>query len=264
MRLRTPSPPPDLALATPPEPSASTDLGRVRRRTIWRTRLRRGGIAAAVLAVLGLATWVIGYSDLLAVKQAKVEGVEPAVESQVRQAADVPMGQPLARVDTEAIATRVETVPEVDHAIVRRAWPSTVVVTVTPREPVASLMAGGRWRLVDDEGVLFSTVDRPAAGLPRLSASASDDAVPAREAGVSVAAALSPEVLAKVDRIESSSPSQVRLVLRDGRQVMWGSADQPEAKAAVLAALLKTPGTDYDVSVPGRPSFRPVVERDDD
>jgi cell division protein FtsQ len=51
---------------------------------------------------------------------------------------------------------------------------------------------------------------------------------------------------------------QVRLVLRDGRPVEWGSAERSSRKASVLAVLLDTPASAYDVSVPDRPSLRPT------
>ena len=35
---------------------------------------------------------------------------------------------------------------------------------------------------------------------------------------------------------------------------MWGSAEESDAKAEVLAALLEQPGPTYDVSVPGQPT----------
>ncbi len=47
---------------------------------------------------------------------------------------------------------------------------------------------------------------------------------------------------------------QITLVLRDGRQVLWGSAEESDAKARVLVALLKEPAASYDVSVPGQPT----------
>jgi cell division protein FtsQ len=47
-------------------------------------------------------------------------------------------------------------------------------------------------------------------------------------------------------------------VLRDGRQVLWGSAEQSELKARVLPELLAAQRAQvYDVSVPESPITRP-------
>lgn len=259
MRLRTPSPPPDLASAARVTPADPPDLEGARRRATATSRLRRAGILAAVVAAVMLVTWLVGYSTLLAAEDVVVEGADGSLAEQVLGAAAVPLGAPLARVDTGAVAERVESVPEVAAASVSRGWPDTVVVTVTPRQPLASMASDGVWRLVDGDGVLFSEVADPAEGLPVLVASDSPDDLEARAAGASVASALPADVLAAVERIEAGSSVEVRLVLRDGRLVVWGSADDPERKAEVLTTLLSTPATEYDVSVPDRPTLRPVA-----
>jgi cell division protein FtsQ len=43
----------------------------------------------------------------------------------------------------------------------------------------------------------------------------------------------------------------VTLVLRDGRRVLWGGVDDTALKSAAAEALLKMPGSFYDVSRPG-------------
>lgn len=213
---------------------------------------------AAVVLVFVLLTWVVGYSNLLTVQNVEVEGVDEPLREQVLAAAEVPVGVPLARVDTGAVVTRVESVPDVAAATVSRGWPDTVVVSVTPRQPLASMSSEGTWRLVDADGVLFSEVAMPADGLPVLVASDSPEGIEARAAGASVAGALPADVLAAVERIEAGSSVEVRLVLRDGRLVVWGSAQDPERKAEVLTVLLNTAATEYDVSVPDRPTLRPA------
>ena len=80
----------------------------------------------------------------------------------------MPMGVPLARIDTDATAAGVETVADVAEASVIRSWPRTIVLDVTPREPVASLDAAGEWRLVDAEGVVFGSTAGPLDGAPVL------------------------------------------------------------------------------------------------
>lgn len=258
MRLRTPSPPPDLAPATRPPSSAADDLRRVRRRDGRYRLLRRAGLATAALVLLGTATWVIGYSDLLDARDVTVTGVPAELAAQLVETAAVPLGKPLARVDTAGVRDRVADVPDVASVTVSRQWPSTLAIAVVPRTPVASIADEGQWRLVDADGVVFSSQPSPAEGLPVLRAPDGEAGQPSRQAGVSVAAALPADVLAEVARIEAGSPVEVRLVLRDGRVVVWGSAQEPRRKAQVLAVLLGTPASQYDVSVPDRPTLRPA------
>lgn len=259
MRLRTPSPPPDLARSTEAQRPVTLDLSRARRRSSWRSRAARGAVAAAVVAALALAAWVVGYSDLLTAEQVQVTGVDGPLADTVRTAADVPLGVPLARVDTDAVVERVGEVPDVAEVTASRSWPSTVVIAVVPREPVAALSTPDGWVMVDDEGAMFGGAQERPGQLPVLVAPTAEQGLAARRAGVSVAAALPPRVMRRVDRIEAMSERDVRLALRDGRVVIWGSADEPARKAEVLTLLLRTPATQYDVSVPDRPTLRPEV-----
>jgi cell division protein FtsQ len=218
-------------------------------------------VAVAAVAVVAGAAWVVGYSDLLTADRVEVTGAQPPLAEQVRSVADVPLGTALARLDTDAVTARVEGISDIASVSVTRSWPSTVVVAVEPRQPVAVMAAADGPMLVDGEGVMFagSTADpADALDLPELVAPTTDDGVDARRAGVSVAVALPPAVVRQLERIEAPSPVEVRLVLDDGRVVTWGSAEQPERKAEVLAALLDTPATQYDVSVPDRPTVRPA------
>ncbi len=258
MRLRTPAPPPDLARRPVDEAPAALDLRAARRRQTWRVRLQRAGVAAALVLVLGLATWVVGYSDVLALRDVAVSGAPRALSAEVSEAAQAPLGVPLARVDTRAVEQRVEAVPDVQSATVTRGWPSTLRVAVQPRTPVAALQTEQGWQFVDADGVVFGSAPGPAADLPVIIAPTGDAAADARRAAVVVAAALPRELLRSVGRIEASSPVQVRLVLRDGRPVEWGSSERSPRKASVLAVLLDTPASAYDVSVPDRPSLRPT------
>jgi cell division protein FtsQ len=258
VRLRTPSPPPDLARPLPDQPPAALDLAAARRRERWRTRLRRGGAVAALVAVLATATWVVGYSDLLVLDRVEVEGAGDGLSRAVVRAAQAPVGVPLARVDLAAVADRVAEVPEVEDVVAVRAWPDVLRLDVTPRTPLAVIDLGGRWQFLDDEGVLFGTARGPREDLPVVLAPSTGDTEPVRSAAVAVAGALPPGLLARVQRVEAASPVDVRLLLRDGRRVAWGSAEESERKAEVLAALLRTPATSYDVSVPDRPTLRPA------
>jgi cell division protein FtsQ len=68
--------------------------------------------------------------------------------------------------------------------------------------------------------------------------------------------ALPAHVARRVDTVEVASVDEIQLVLSNGRRVFWGSAEQSDQKAEVLAVLLERPGQQIDVSVPGRPTTR--------
>ena len=133
----------------------------------------------------------------------------------------------------------------------RRAWPDTVVLSVVERRAVATLDTGGRRVLVDADGVQFRAVDGSRRhGLPNIEAGGERAAAEAAE----VVAALPPEVVRRVDGITAPTMDSITLRLKAGREVIWGSAEQTEVKAEVLAVLVRRKGSVLDVSVPSAPT----------
>ena len=73
-------------------------------------------------------------------------------------------------VDTSAMEARIETYPSVKDAAVHEQFPNKLLIEITPRTPVAAILAGD-WAhafCVDGEGVLFRA-PYPENGLPILS-----------------------------------------------------------------------------------------------
>lgn len=212
-------------------------------------------VLAAVLLVATVATgvWLVLFSSVLAVKSVTVTGADVLSEREVKRAAAVPEGEPLALLDTDAMRVRLEALAPVRSADVARRWPDGVEILVEEREVVAVIDLGGRWRGMDAEGIVFRDYPRPPAGVPRVQVLSTADRDALREAA-SVIAALPADLAARVDHVEVETVDRIALVLRDDRRVEWGSAEESTEKAAVLAALLEArEARVYDVSVPGQP-----------
>ena len=63
--------------------------------------------------------------------------------------------------------------------------------------------------------------------------------------------------MTRVDHVEVATVDQITLVMRDQREVLWGSAEESELKAQVVDKLLAAQQAPYyDVSVPGNPTYR--------
>ena len=110
--------------------------GRRRRRARERLRHRLlvAGSVLGVLAVLGGLGWLVTASPAFVVRTVAVTGTSLTPAEDVRIAAGVPAGVPLAQVDTAAVAARVAMLPAVARAEVVRSWPSSLTITVTERE----------------------------------------------------------------------------------------------------------------------------------
>ncbi len=211
----------------------------------------------AVLALVGGAVWLVFFSSVLAVTDVKVEGGVVLEEADVRRAAQVPTGEPLASVDLDAVAARVEGLAAVDSVDVSRAWPDKVRIAVQERVPVAVVERNGVVQGLDEQGVVFRDYSTPPAHLPMVRVSAGTRAEALAEAAT-VIEVLPDRLAARVDFVEVATIDTISLRLRDGRTIFWGSADQSENKAKVVEVLLGSAprASTYDVSVPGRPTTR--------
>lgn len=214
-------------------------------------RHRRWFAVALVLVILAVAGWALLGPTVLVVRHVRVTGTGALVPAAaVREAARIPAGTPLARLDTAAAARRVERLPTVLSARVSRSFPDTVVIAVRPRIPALAVPAGSGYALVDSYGVTVSTVTAVPAGIPVLT---SPPPVlrgnPAVRAAALVAERL-PAQLRDLVKSVSAAGGTVTLSLTGGITVVWGGPGQAAQKAAVLTMLLSTHARYYDVSDP--------------
>jgi cell division protein FtsQ len=211
-------------------------------------------LAAAVVAGL---VWLVGWSPLLAVREVRVEGVAGAEASAVRALAAVPAGEPLARVDTAGVETRVRARRTLAEVAVERRWPSTLVVRAVPRSPSLVLRnPEGQLEVVDRTGARYAEVARAPRGVPVVTATEATGTSPdALAAALALVEALPRAIAERVWVIEVSSANLLTLRIGEVR-VVWGGAGQEEKKVAVLEALLPTRPAVVDVSAPDTPVTR--------
>jgi cell division protein FtsQ len=226
-------------------------------------------ILALAVVLLGVgAVWTVYGSQWLRVERVSVSGTRVLTPQQVREAADVPVGEPLISVDTDAIEARLRAkLPRIDSVDVTRSWPHEIGLKVTERKPVLVVQKGRNFVEVDDEGVRFATVSEAPRGVPFLewetssssSASASlrrfGEARLAREA-VKVVGALPAAVARDTRVVKVRSYDDISLELSGGRTVAWGSSEKGAAKARTITALIKASpdARHFDVSVPTAPA----------
>jgi cell division protein FtsQ len=207
-----------------------------------------------MVALAALGWWAVWWSPLLDVRRVEVVGAHRVSATEIRATAAVPMGRPLARLDTAGIADRVESIARVADVAVDRRWPHTVRIVVEERAPAVAVAGAGGFVLVDGTGFAFETVAARPAGVPLVvgtdAATLGADRV---DAVVETLAAVPPAVRAKVSEVAAPSAETVGLTLRDGVHIMWGSEQDGARKAAVLTALMRTRARFYDVSVPDAP-----------
>lgn len=213
-------------------------------------------VAAAIVAALG---WALLGPRLLVVRSVRVTGTGPLVSrAEVLQAAQIPHGLPLIRVNGAAVARRVERIRLVQSAAVTRAWPSTVLIAVRPRTPVFAVAGTGDYALVDAFGVeVRRSPARPPAlplltvGSPGAPPAGSLPGSQAVRAAARVLRELPPAIARQVRTVMAASASDVSVRLTGGVVIVWGSPSRATQKARELALLMHTHASYYDVSAPG-------------
>lgn len=223
-----------------------------RRRNGRRTALAL--LAVAVASLVGL----VAASGLFAARRIEVRGEVHLSADAVRRAAAVHGAPSMLRLDTGAIARRVERLPWVADAEVSISLPNTLSIHVTEWEPVAYVLDHGRFALVAANGrVLDRVVERPTAFVKIVGVTA----VPSP--GGTLAAGNAVDL---VDRLPDQLRRQVigldlaggGLTLRLGGNLALRLGDTTEitAKTGAALAVLGAPhaGCRYiDVSVPSAP-----------
>ncbi|WP_332664442.1 cell division protein FtsQ/DivIB [Aeromicrobium sp.] len=228
---------------------------------VRRRRFRR--IAVGLLAVILAVTllWIVMFSSVLAVRRVAVDGETTLTESQVRRAADVRIGQPLARIDVAAIEARVAAMGRIQSVTVSRSWLHTVRITVVERTPVAWLTVGGQIRGLDRYGIDFRTYDKAPKGLLEAEVTATDprrrqQTLEAVAAVVQLIEDEDPRLRKQVQAVAAATKDSIELNLTKGRTVLWGSKADSSHKLTVLRALLRIDAKRYDVSAPDQPTTR--------
>jgi cell division protein FtsQ len=212
---------------------------------------------AGVLALLIAGVWLVQLSPVLAVRSVRVEGVSPGIGTTITGRAEVPMGTPLARVDTAAIALRVMAMGTLAEVSVSRSWPSTIVIAASPRAPVLVVKnSKGELQVVDAQGVAYASVSAPPKGVPLISTAENPPSNESMRAAITVLQALSTGQRGRVTNVAVSGANMVTLRL-DAVTVTWGGASEPELKVKVMTALLRQKGVrTIDVSAPRTPVTR--------
>ena len=209
-----------------------------------------------VVALVGTSIHLVFFSTRSQVARVEVVGNSLLSDGRIREVADVPVGEQLALVDLGRARARVGSLAEVESVDVTRTWPDAVRISVIERTAVAVVELAGRLRGLDADGVVFREYRTVPKQMPRVrpGAGAGNDAL--LEAAT-VVSALPDDLVTRVDHVEVATVDQITLVMRDQRQVLWGSAEESELKAQVVDKLLDAQRAPYyDVSVPGNPTYR--------
>lgn len=236
-------------------------------RASTRSRLRRGQPGRRAVRALvflgGLAALVgAGYlglreSSLVQVREVYVTGVTSSQEARVRAALRrAALGMSTLAVREDELRAAVAPYATVADLRLDPEFPHGLSIDVVERVPAALAVAGGTRVAVDGDGRLLRGVGGQA-DLPvvRVRGALTGDRVRGRaaRAAVAVLAGVPGPLRGRVERV-TSGPRGLTLDLRDGPDLVFGSAARVRAKwlavSRVLAASTAQGATYIDARVP--------------
>jgi cell division protein FtsQ len=208
-----------------------------------------------IVGLLGAAAWVLLGSRLLVVRQVEISGLDLLSRPKVLAAAGVPIGTPLARLDTAQVRARVAALREVESVEVERGWPTTLRIVVHERVPVAVVQRAGEYNQLDVHGVTVITSRSQPSTLPLLVTPTPGASDKTTLAALAVLKSLPPRLTKRLFTVEALSPEAVTLRLSGGIALVWGAPERSSEKLRVFDALMATKAgraaRTIDVSAPG-------------
>lgn len=242
------------------EISAMRQQHRAERHRSWRLRILG---ATLVLCLLAAGIYAIFFSPLFSLSLVEVKISTPADssidEGDIRTALTPYEGHSLARLSSDNLARHIEEeVAGTDKVTIRRVWPHGLSVSYSLKEPYACLLVGSTCRPLDEAGRIIP--ENKATDLSSLVhityAGKSDDVASVIDSAWSVLDVLDESIRLDLARLEIDRRGDIRLVLNNGRTVVWGQPSDNQRKAEVLSVLLSQPASQYDISAPDAPVTR--------
>lgn len=235
------------------------------RRFTRRSRHRRAawiGAASVTTALLGTVAVAV-YSPMLALDRIEITGTASLDQAVILDAVDDQLGTPLALVDTDRLTRELARFTLIQSYVTETVPPGTLIIHITERQPIGSVMTASGFTVVDPAGVVIEKSDVRPPGIPTIELAGAGTDSDVFASVVEVILALPDPVATQVDRVLAATKDDVTLVLAGaGQRVVWGSAEQSELKARVLARLMATQApnaaVEFDVTAPLNVVVRPV------
>lgn len=255
-------------------PARAARLARLARGGWWPGYRPGGGslrhpvlVGVGALATMLVVSWAALGSSLLDVDHIEVVGSSHVSPAGAVAAAGVSPGVPLMAVDPGQGAARLQAIPWVRRAEVRRLFPNRIRISLEERRPAAwAARPEGGFVLLDDTGRVLVEAPRRPEGLPEVTGMGSPpvpgDWLPAARPLLRTVAAL-PDGLRRQVTMAGVAGSGVTLRLAGVPEVRFGPPRELAAKAAALASLLERLGgrsvAFVDVQVASAPVVGPVA-----
>lgn len=234
----------------------------------YRRYLIRFGVLAACVVVL-LIGWIALYnSNVFAIENVSVKGVEHLTTAEMEELAGVPEGTTLLRVDTSSIASRLLLDAWVQDVSIHRIFPNTLEIAVTERTiaavvdvPTQDAKSTQEWAIASDGMWLMPIPDQDSEAGKKTSPQVYEDAaavlhitdVPygvgpsvgayCGDANVNNALAIvdgmTTDLADQVTTVKATETESTTLILDNGIEIVFGAAEDIRDKERVCLEVME-------------------------
>jgi cell division protein FtsQ len=203
---------------------------------VWRA----AALAGAVLVLAG-GLAALTRTGVFHVRNVEVVGAEHLSRAQVVELTGITDATDAVWLDEGEVEARLEQNAWIADASVTVTLPWTVEVNVVERLPVAVVQGDLGTMLVGDDGAVLGAVAQ-RAGLPLIHVPPIRLHLGSRvgiEGAARALAALGPEIVPLVRRVEVDVDGSLEMILRDGLRIAYGRPGSFERKADAIADALR-------------------------
>ena len=221
-------------------------------------------LLVASLILLAIGGVAITKSSLLDVDEIVIKGADKELETVIRNQTSSLISEPLLEVNGRSAIKRIEKIPKVKTAKISKSFNGTLTIHITTRTPVIAMNDQGSWILLDDEGrALKRMLELPhgylviagVADVPKVGEWAFEQVLPVIDLALNL-----PAILA-VDISTIEIGDTVDLLLYGEGKVLFGDANNIDAKVLAAATILRQADLDNLVHIDVRAPKNPVLCR---
>lgn len=237
-----------------------------RRRRMTTRMLSFGGAVVAVFVLL----YILFSSSLFAVKRIDVRGNTHLTDTEVKEIGGARTGMSIMRFPRADVRRRLLENTWVKEVRVGRRLPSTIVIELTERVPVAAVDDGNASFLIDESGFVIGAAGEETvvqiADLPVKTLVAGQKIeVKELSESLNVLNGLPEKIRTSVALVSAPSIDRITIYIANV-EVIFGQAEKMEEKSMVLEEILAREGESViaiDVRTPESPIVRSLNPGDD-
>ncbi len=113
------------------------------------------GIYVLLVVIFTAAMLVFLRSDFFSIKSIEVEGNSYVSEETILACSDIKIGQNIFDFKAKDIQNSLKSIARIKNVSIVRAYPDTVKIIITERNPMMYIYNEGKYYTLDDEGIVF-------------------------------------------------------------------------------------------------------------